>query len=346
MKELILILPNEPSFLLNKMIEATLDQSDYKVIRSYNEITNLQNKKIIFAIELNEIGTSNTLNSIFEELYKIGRNSLENSEGCILIHTKYNSFTKTLAQNIIYLSNNLGCSFEGRAFVEATGNLDNFIPMQVIYKLSLEEICLKKCKELGDKFLLNSQYARNRKLLLLHSSDKETSNTLRLWEMVKTHLIDMDINEIYLGNGSILDCNGCSYKTCKYYGKQNKCYYGGIVVEEVYPAILEASTVVLLCPNYNDMLPANLVATINRLTALFRMTKFYDKNIYSIVVSGYSGGDALVRQIISSLNMNKTFNLPPYFSLLATANDKDSIYKIENIQELAMNFASNILKNN
>ena len=346
MKELILIVPEEPSILLNKMIDATLGQNEYKIIRNYNELTNLQNKKIVFAIELNDIGTSNSLNSIFEQLYKTGKDSLKNSEGCLLIHTEFNSFTKTLAQNIIYLSNNLGCSFGGRAFVEATGNLDNFIPMQVICKLSLEEICIKKCKELGDKFLLNSQIRRSKKILLLHSSDKETSNTLRLWEMVKTHLKDMEINEIYLGNGSILDCNGCSYKTCKYYGKQNKCYYGGIVVEEVYPAILEASTVVLLCPNYNDMLPANMVATINRLTALFRMTKFYDKNIYSIVVSGFSGGDALARQIISSLNMNKTFNLPPYFSLLATANDKDSIYKIENIKEKAEKFAINILENN
>ncbi len=33
-----------------------------------------------------------------------------------------------------------------------------------------------------------------------------------------------------------------------------KCFYGGIVVEEVYPAILESDILVFICPNYNDML--------------------------------------------------------------------------------------------
>ena len=39
--------------------------------------------------------------------------------------------------------------------------------------------------------------------------------------------------------------------------------------EEVYPAVREADALVLLCPNYNDALSANLTAFINRLTALF-----------------------------------------------------------------------------
>ena len=90
------------------------------------------------------------------------------------------------------------------------------------------------------------------------------------------------------------------------------------------------------------MLTANIVATINRLTALYRLTKFYDKDIYAIIVSGYSGGDALAKQLISSLNMNKTFNLPPYFSLMATANDKGSIFNVPNIESIAQSFAKKI----
>ena len=55
----------------------------------------------------------------------------------------------------------------------------------------------------------------------------------------------------------------------------------------------------MLCPNYNDALSANLTAFVNRLTALFRQTRFYDKALFAIVVSGYSGGDILARQLIS-----------------------------------------------
>ena len=63
----------------------------------------------------------------------------------------------------------------------------------------------------------------------------------------------------------------------------------------------------MLCANYNDALSANLTACVNRLTALFRQTRFYDKRLFGLVVSGYSGGDLLARQLISALNMNKSF---------------------------------------
>ena len=91
------------------------------------------------------------------------------------------------------------------------------------------------------------------------------------------------------------------------------------------------------------MVTANLVASINRLTALYRKTKFYDKQLFSIIVSGYSGSDGIAKQLISSLNMNKTFKLPPYFALMETANDAGSIIDIPNIEKKAKAFAQNIL---
>ena len=77
----------------------------------------------------------------------------------------------------------------------------------------------------------------------------------------------------------------------------------------------------MLCPNYNDALSANLTVFINRLTALFRQTRFYDKALFALVVSGYSGSDLVARQLISAMNMNKSFYLPGRFALLETAND-------------------------
>ena len=82
----------------------------------------------------------------------------------------------------------------------------------------------------------------------------------------------------------------------------------------------KADALILMCPNYNDALSANLTAFINRLTALFRQTRFYDKAVFALVVSGYSGSDTVARQLISALNMNKSFYLPPRFALLETAN--------------------------
>ena len=114
------------------------------------------------------------------------------------------------------------------------------------------------------------------------------------------------------------------------------------MVEEVYPAIIDCDIMIMLCPNYNDSISANLSAVINRLTALFRKTKFYDKCFYSIIVSGFSGSDIIAQQLISSLNINKTFMLPPKFALMETANDYGEIEKVENIKYKAKEFAENI----
>lgn len=132
---------------------------------------------------------------------------------------------------------------------------------------------------------------------------------------------------------------------CKHYGDENKCFYGGPIVEEVYPAILDCDALVMVCANYNDAVSANIAAFINRLTALFMAHRFYDKSLFGIVVSGYSGGDLVAQQLISALNMNKTFRLPGHFALLETANDPKAILKSEGIEKRAENFAQSILKN-
>lgn len=346
MKDLVLILPNKPSNLLIKMIDKVIGHYPHYTITNISDIINLQNKKILFAVELNNIGVSNNLNNIFEILYKKGNKSLENSEAALLIHSKSNLFSKTFAQSIVFLANNLGCSFMGKSLVEATFNLDNFISMQKLYDLPLEDICLKQCEKLRFRFLENiyKEKTSPKKLLVLHSSKEKFSNTLTLWEMVKKNLAQIKIEEINVGDGNIEDCKGCPYTTCKHFSSQGKCFYGGIVVEEVYPAVLKCDSLLLISPNYNDMVTANLVTSINRLTALYRKTKFYDKQLFSIIVSGYSGSDGIAKLIISSLNMNKTFNLPPYFSLMATANDRDSILNVANIDDRAKAFAENILK--
>jgi len=346
MKEFYLILPEKPSPFLKKMIDRTTEKINYKVIDNFNNIPVLKNKKIIFAVELPVTGVSNNLNNFFITLISRGNDSLLGSEGIVLIHSNYQLYTKTCAQYIIFQSNLLGLRFPGRPIVEATGNLDNFIPLIKVYNITTEEICFMQCRELGLRFL-NDNYKKieNPKILALHSSNWNTSNSLLLWKMVKSNLKSENISEINVGNGKVVDCAGCPYTTCKHYGQQEKCFYGGIVVEEVYPSILESDAIIFICPNYNDMISANLVAVINRLTALFRKSKFYDKTLFSIIVSGHSGSDALARQLISALNINKTFRLPPYFALMATANDKGAIEKVPGIMDKARTFAENIKYN-
>ena len=72
--------------------------------------------------------------------------------------------------------------------------------------------------------------------------------------------------------------------TCAVISVKKKLFYGGPIAEEVYPAILGCDGLVMVCPNYNDALSANLTAFINRMTALFTTHRFYDKALFGVIV--------------------------------------------------------------
>ena len=91
-------------------------------------------------------------------------------------------------------------------------------------------------------------------------------------------------------------------------------------------------------------LSANLTAFINRLTALFRTTRFYDKALFAIIVSGYSGSDLIAGQLITALNMNKTFYLPGNFCIMETGNSPGSAMKRDGIGDRIQAFADTILE--
>ena len=241
-------------------------------------------------------------------------------------------------------ANIAGCAFIGRPLVEGTATLDNFhiIAQQKhsdaygAYRWAAKDLLARLIAE-------QPQYRQERKLLVLHSSRKSVSNTYALWQMVKKNLGDMPIKEISLRTKEIRDCAGCSYETCMYYGSRGSCIYGGTISDDVYPALEQCSDLLMLCPNYNDALPAHLTALINRLTAMYLQKRFYDKKLHAIIVSGYSGSDIIAGQLIGGMCMNKSFFLPPRFCLMETAQEKDSIKKIDGIEEKAAAFAAKII---
>ncbi len=345
-ESLYVIATNKPSPLLEKMTMAVMDSfGDIIEINNSKELPVLENRKILFSVQLNQGGFCPEMDEILSSLWARGPKSLSGTTAIILIHCDSELFTKTYCQNLILHANMLGCSFMGRPFVEAAGNLYNFTVAQKTIKKPLEDVCITLCWDLGSRFRdFYPQLIENPKICVLHSSNFDTSNTLMLWNLIHEHLKTFDIEVHHIENGTVKDCIGCPYKTCKHYGQHQSCFYGGVMVEEIYPSILASDALIFLCPNYNDGLSANISAVINRLTALFRKTKFYNKTVFGIIVSGNSGSDALAKQLISALNMNKTFRLPPYFSLCANANDPGAILKVSHIEEKAKAFAENIKK--
>ena len=329
---------------LDKMLQFSIMEYEYHIITNMDEMKDLHNKKILFAVELGNTGINIEL-MIFLNKIQSGTFLMANSIGGIIINSHNELFSRSIARQTIFYANMAGCMFPGRPLSEAIGSLNSFKTQQTITKgsTSLEDILLMDSKNVV-KRIMNQKKKKllNPKILALYSGNFKTSNTYALWNMVKENLNNCEINEIHIENGSVVDCKGCSYKACKHYSQSTNCFYGGIMVEEIYPAILDCDVLMMLCPNYNDSINANMSAVINRLTALYRKTKFYDKYFYSIIVSGFSGSDIIAQQLISALNINKTFILPPNFALMETANNPGDVEKIQNIREEAKEFAMKI----
>lgn len=306
--------------------------------------TFFQNKKIIFAIPLGKNGVNRGYYEILAWL-RTGKQVLEGSVAGFLIDADSELFTKAAARELSVAANQAGCAFVGRPLVEGTASLDNYIVQASNMNTDKMGAYLKSARILTEQILeFEWKGKEHPHLLVLHASNHKTSNTMQIWKEVRAKIEDqIEIQEINLRNGTLEDCSGCPFQMCLHFGERGQCFYGGAISNEVYPGVKWADGILMLCPNYNDALSANMTAFINRLTALFRTTRFYDKAMFAIIVSGYSGSDLIAGQLTTALNMNKTFYMPGNFCMMETGNSPGSAIKSEGIFERINVFANNII---
>jgi len=334
---------------IDRMIQASIQDLQPEVeMCDVEKVGVLKDKKIILAIDVDEIGGQAQLYTWLRRLTHIkketGNNPLAGSTACLLVNSDGPYYTKRVAQYVIFHMNRLGCRFMGHPVVEAVDQLQNFKTWKKVVDISLEMLLAAKCKELVVR-LVNFRVEKHKKpkLLVLHSSSHDTSNTLKLWNLVADNLKNCEIREFRIEDDKIAECKGCSFKTCMHFSEMKSCYYGGMMVDEILPAMEWADAAIWVCPNYNDAISAKLMAVINRMTVLYRRITFYDKRLFGIVVSGNSGSDLVMTQLLGAVTINKGYMLPPEFALSAIANDPGSVMEIENIKEKAEDFANTIL---
>jgi len=315
-----------------------------RVITRACELKSLSGGPVLFALPLGAVGINLEYVRMLEEIRR-NPQLLARCRAGLIVDGQSEFYTKSAASELALALNCSGCALIGCPLVEATGDLRNFRIQAKNRNRSLMETYHAEVNALVQR-LLYHRFPRRAapKLLALHASTLHVSNTMDLWEGVKQRLEGQcDISEIGLRNGTLSDCSGCPYTMCLHFGEQGGCFYGGVMSEEVYPAVRRCDAIVMIAPNYNDALGANLTAFINRLTALFRQTRFYDKALFAIVASGYSGGDIVARQMICALCMNKSFYLPPRFALIETANFPGEAKALPGIQPRLDAFAETIL---
>lgn len=299
------------------------------------------NQKFLLAVSLNDAGLCDGLYDLLSTL-RTQPNCLQGSVAGLVIDGARH--TKSVAQELMLSANGAGCTFVGRPLVEGVGTLDNFTIQAQNAGVSLEQAYATALSDLIHRIQTFAPPKVERPhLLVLHASTYGPSNTMDLWSVVQHHLPPaIQVQEIGLRNGAVSDCAGCPYTTCLHFGEEGRCFYGGVMVDDVYPALRQAQGVLLLCPNYNDALSANLTACINRLTSLYRTTDFTQKAIYALVVSGYSGGDIVAKQVLSAFSMNKGFYLPADFCRYETALQPGQALALPGIRERMTAFATQI----
>ena len=328
---------------LDGVLKQALAGREVRTVRKAEELDSLAGQRLLLALPLGDTGVNLEYMRMLSRLRK-EPGLLAGCTGGLIVDGAGELFTKSAAAEAALAMNMAGCALVGRPLVEGTGSLANFAVQARNLGTDLMGAYRHAAAELAEQAESFSFPKRERpQVLVLHASSHHTSNTMDLWSRVRERLEDRcDLREIGLRNGTLSDCSGCPYTMCLHFGEQGGCFYGGVMQDEVYPAVRAADALVLLCPNYNDALSANLTACINRLTALFRQTRFYDKAVFAIVVSGYSGGDTVARQVIAAMNMNKSFYLPQNFALIETANDPGQALTLPGIGDRLENFAQNI----
>lgn len=301
-------------------------------------------QRLLFAVPLGKDGVNREYYEVLAWL-RMGERVLEGAVAGLIIDADSELYTKAAARELAVAANQAGCAFVGRPLVEGTASLDNFIVQAANMKTDRMGAYKNSAKTLAEQV---ASFAWEKKehphLLVLHASNHKTSNTMAIWNEVRGRLDGIEVREINLRNGTLEDCSGCPFQMCLHFGERGQCFYGGAMVDDVYPAVRWADGILLLCPNYNDALSANMTAFINRLTALFRTTRFYDKALFGIIVSGYSGSDLIAGQLVTALNMNKTFYLPGNFCMMETGNSPGSAMDALGISGRIEEFAQKVQK--
>ena len=300
--------------------------------------------RCLFAVGTDELGPTPES----AELLRFIRSAPERFAGCvagIAVDGTGEIDTKALARKLVLHLNMAGCAFPERPLTEGTGSLHNWAALQKrlalpspeeAWETALDGLCRRVTA-------FEPQRYEKPRLLMLHASDHATSNTLALGELTVRQLGErFSVRTMSLRNGTIEDCRGCSYKVCNHFASRGTCFYGGSIANEVIPAVLESDILLLLLPNYNDAVGANIMAFINRMTSLYVSGALCGKTLFSIIVSGYSGGDLVAEQVMGALCLNKSFLLPPNFCLMETANDPGEILRVSGIQDRAASFAARI----
>ena len=328
---------------LAQALEQALVGLDVKELAAQKMVSEAAGKRLLFAAAVDAYGPDGQFVALLRALRQ-NPDCLAGCFGTVVIDGGGELYTKQAAQELVLAANMAGCAFMGKPLVEATASLYNQHILAKQLGLDWYKTYVHQIRRLAERL---TAFAPPRfaapQLLMLHASSNRRSNTVWLGRETLARLPGaVGTRELCLQNGTIHDCRGCSYDACAHFAESSSCFYGGALSEKVLPMIVQSDALLFLCPNYNDAVSANITALFNRLTSLLVKQDLFDKYVFGIVVSGYSGSDLVARQLLGAMCLNKTAMLPPNFCLMQTAHDAGTAQRLPGVEAVLNGFAAHM----
>lgn len=357
----VLLLPRENP-LETKRLEAVLHQAlrdvPHRIVEDLSQVA--LPSKLLVALSLGEDGVSNS----FTHLLSVLRKDTNMLKGCLagmVVETENDLYGKNASIQLAFAMNTSGCALVGRPLVEATATIQNFpedtTPREEVDHSDLIEIdgsnplapytnavTLLARRIMGPGFRGKSPLTGRPdlpKMLGVHTAVEDESNAYDLWKELKHRISPfMTCSDLALRPRTATQCALCSAKL----GTDSSCLYGSPFPQEAVSAIKEADALMMICGGHHNSVHAQQLAFIHHLSALFPKKFFYEKALYTVIVSPYSGGDMVASQLISALCLNNAFYLPPKFAMLETASKSNEAISLNGIENRLDWFSHGILE--
>ena len=108
METIYLIMPGKISDSFAEVVKIATENYQLTIVKTTEDLPALKNKKIIFAIELDECGFNISLFEMLLKLKERGDDVLLDSRAVIIIQSSSQLFTKSTAQKIIFFNQSDG----------------------------------------------------------------------------------------------------------------------------------------------------------------------------------------------------------------------------------------------
>ena len=240
MEPLLVICPQvEENPRLAAVLSHALEGRPHVRVQRPDELHPVTGQRVLFAVSLLHGGVNLGWYAMLSAIRQNGH-FFDGCRGAVLVDGDGELYTKSAAREIVFAANQAGCAFMGAPLVEATGSLENFHIRAMLRHTDYLSAYTACARELVNRLLADTAPVRKHpNLMVLHASNRKTSNTIALWERMVPRLAGrVDAQVVSLRNGTVADCNGCEFRACLHFGEEGRCFYGGVIVDEVYPAAM------------------------------------------------------------------------------------------------------------